>query len=210
MVFSWGDLLPQFPWDGPPIPRGPTKKVYYHGIDSPGLVREIVTTGLRAGSSVSDLRGQASAYGIIFEFRLRSVEPVYYRPGDYRVLVSGARPVSVMVIPEDFGRGVRSIEEINKDLAIKLRELEARGLSPEGVGAMSRSEQYKVDRELGELMTEMDRSVSRGFTIEVGGKGVLDSVVEQLKGTGIPVYRLRRDEEGEVDWKSKELVSNGV
>lgn len=182
---------------------------YWHGTDRSGTISSLITEGLRAGSSVSSVHGQATAYPILLEYVDLQVDPVSYRPGDFRTLGKSGKPASVLVVPEDFGKGVRTIDEINTELAEKLGSLEAQGVSPEEVGAMSRAEQYRIDKRLGELMSELDKSItleSRGLRGEMGGEDILRQVAEQACGTGVPVYRVERDEEGEISWGSRRLV----
>lgn len=185
---------------------------FFHGTYEYGpALRSILTQGLFAGSSVSSIYGQATTYPIILEFGDLRVEPVYYRPGDFKLLERSSRPKAVYVYPEEFGKPVRTVDEINKDLGKLLGELEAQGLSPEEVGEMmfDYPALYKIDRRLGDLIKELNESAdleAKGIMGRMGGEGVLEEVKKQAAGTEILVYRVGRDEEGEIKWESRRQV----
>lgn len=212
------DLLPMPPWEGPPLPRylvkqeSPIPHQFFHGTYDYGHgLRSILEQGLFAGSSVSTIYGQATSYPIILEFGDLRVEPVYYRPGDFKLLKRSGRPKSVYVYPDEFGKPVRTVDEVNKDLGELLGELEAQGLSPEEVGEMMSDYPalYRIDKRLGDLIRELNKSIdleARGIMGYRGGEGVLEEVKKQAAGTGIPVYRVERDEEGKIRWESRRLV----
>lgn len=212
------DFLPPPPWVGPPIPRclvGQEPHIshqFFHGTYDYGRkLRSILEQGLFVGSSVSTIYGQSTTYPIILEFGKLQVEPVYHRPGDFKLLERSGRPKAIYVYPAEFGKTVRVVDEVNKDLGDLLGKLEAQGLPPEEVVEMMSdySALYRIDKRLGDLIGELNESIdleARGIMGHIGGEGVLEEVRKQAAGTGIPVYRVERDEEGEIRWGSRRLV----
>ena len=181
---------------------------YYHGTYSAEDVADIVSEGLIAGSSISSWKGQATSYPIIFEYADLVVVEISYRPGDFTLLQTSERPVAIYVDVVQFGEGVRTIDEVNTELASILERLEVQGTaSPERVGSLIADKDYvalkELDERLPHIAKEMDAAIDRGPS--PGGEGILKRVVEQA--SGIPVYRIDRDEEGDIDWNSKRLTS---
>lgn len=186
--------------------------LFFHGTYDYGQgLHSILRQGLFAGSSISSIHGQATTYPIILEFGNLRAEPVYYRPGDFKLLGMSGKPKAVYVYPEEFGKPVRTADEINRDLGKLLGELEAQGLPPEEVGGMMSDYPalYRIDRRLGDLIRELNESTdleAKGIMGRMGGEGVLEEVKKQAAGTGVPVYRIERDEEGEIRWELRRLA----
>jgi len=185
---------------------------YWHGTYDAESLRSIVNDGLKENTSISSAHGQATGYPIILQLpgNIRA-ESVSYRPEDFFLLDDGAKPIAMYVIPQDYGKPVRSIDEINVELAEVLKRLEEDGIAtPEQAGALMGDypAMFAIDRKLGELGMEMDSSLKRELRglppTFVGGEGILEGIAKM--GLGIPIYRLQRDEEGEVDWESATLM----
>lgn len=177
----------------------------YHGTYDVENIPNIIIEGLRPGSSVSTWKGQATSYPIILEYDRLAVEQVSYRPEDFRLLEKGDRPKAIYVDVAEFGEGVRDIDEVNRELANILERLEDQGIAtPERVGELIGDGDYKtlgeLDARLPHLAKEMDAFTSRGPS--PSGEDILERVV--VRAGGLPVYRVTRDGEGEIDWHSRQ------
>ena len=177
--------------------------VLFHGTDNLDNVKNIISEGLKQGSSISSNKGQASSYGIILEFDKFPIREVYYRPGDFISMGKSGKPKAIYVDTEYWGEGVRSIDEINNELAKILENLEAQGISPEEFGYANRRKQYQINKRAGQLMDELDKAIelsARGIKGQYGGEDVLSEVKSIARN--IPVKKVVRDYEGDIDWKA--------
>ncbi len=177
---------------------------YFHGTYNSADVAGIISEGLTAGSSVSSRKGQATAYPIIFEYTDLAVEPVYYRPGDFKLTRTSKRPIAIYVSVAEFGAGVRNVDEINEELSRILERLESQGVAtPERVGELMVDKDNRALKELDErlphIAKEMDAVTERGPS--PGGEDIFRRIMEQAGS--VPVYRIDRDEEGEIDWGTR-------
>lgn len=176
---------------------------YFHGTYDVENIAGIISEGLRPGSSVSSWKGQATAYPIILEYGKLVVEQVSYRPEDFKLLERSGKPKAIYVVVADYVK-VRDIDEINRDLAVVLERLEVQGIAtPERVGDLIANKDFRALKELDEklphLAREMDAFIERGPS--PGGEGIFKRVSEQAGS--IPVYRIGRDEVGEIDWRTR-------
>ena len=185
---------------------------YYHGLYDVKNLYSIIKEGLRSGSSVSDVRGQASAYPIILEFDMPSMQEVSYRPGDYKFTGEVKTfPKAVYVDTEELGLGIMSVDDINKALSTRIGELEVEGWDGDWdkVFAMGPS---KFDKKLGKLLKELDEAMDAEIKFGKGaskpsGEEIFSEIKANVK---LPIKRVVRNEEGDIDWGQTEGESSPI